>query len=123
MHPTRLFDLLTNLKEKYIEGDIFVYKEDGQWINHSIDEFVTNAENLSYGLIQEGIVAGDKIATISNNRPEWSYLDMAMLQVGAVHVPIYPTISEEDFKFIFNDAEVKMVFVSDADLYSKVQNI
>jgi long-chain acyl-CoA synthetase len=123
MQPTRLFDLLTRLKEKYKEGDIFVYKEDGKWINHTIDEFVSAAESLSYGLIADGINVGDKIATISNNRPEWNYLDMAMLQIGAVHVPIYPTISEEEFKFIFNDAEVKMVFVSDDILFNKVQSI
>ncbi len=121
--PTRLFDLLTRLKETYKEGDIFVYKEDGKWINHTIDEFVANSESLSYGLISLGIGVGDKIATISNNRPEWNYLDMAMLQIGAVHVPIYPTISEEEFKFIFNDAEVKLVFVSDEILYNKVQSI
>ena len=123
MQPTRLFDLLTRLKENFTEGDIFVYKEDGKWINHTIEEFYSNAESLSHGLMAAGINVGDKIATISNNRPEWNYLDMAMLQIGAVHVPVYPTISEEEFKFIFNDSEVRMVFVSDELLFNKVQNI
>ena len=120
---TRLFDLLPRLKETYVEGTIFMYKEEGKWMDYTIADFVSNADNLSSGLISLGINVGDKIATISNNRPEWNYLDMAMLQIGAVHVPIYPTISEEDFKFIFNDAEVKLVFVSDEALYSKVQSI
>ena len=70
------------------------------------------ADNISRGLLELGVKKGDHIATISNNRPEWNFMDMAILQTGAVHVPIYPTISKEDYKYILNHAEVKFVFIA-----------
>ena len=123
MTPTRLFDLLPRLAQNYSKATMFIAKEAGKWTNHSAEEFISNSNCVSYGLMAMGIAGGDKIATISNNRPEWNYIDMGMLQIGAVHVPVYPTISEEEFKYIFNDAEVKLVFVSDIDLYNKIQHI
>lgn len=66
---------------------------------------------------------GDKIGTISNNRPEWNFVDMGMLQTGVIHVPIYPTISEHDFEFIFKDAELKILLISDQELYEKASRI
>ena len=74
-------------------------------------------------MLQLGIKKGDRIASISNNRPEWNFLDMAIHQLGAVHVAIYPTISESDYKYILNHAEVKMVFVSGWELLRKIENI
>lgn len=121
--PERLFDLLPKMLEKYPKQDALAAKENGEWVKYSTQTFIENAELLSYGLLALGIKKGDKIANISNNRPEWNFVDIAMLQIGAVHVPIYPTISENDYKYILNDAEVKIVFVSDADLYNKVKNI
>ncbi|MEG1556654.1 MAG: long-chain fatty acid--CoA ligase, partial [Bacteroidales bacterium] len=78
---------------------------------------------ISYGLMQLGIKKGDRIASISNNRPEWNFLDMAILQLGAIHVSIYPTISESDYQYILHHAEVKMVFVSGWELLRKVENV
>ncbi|MEI6817586.1 MAG: long-chain fatty acid--CoA ligase [Bacteroidota bacterium] len=123
MEVTRIFDLLERLKEVNKDGTIFTAKENGKWVNCSSQEFIENSYNVSYGLMKMGIGGGDKIATITNNRPEWNFVDMAMLQIGAVHVPMYPTISEVDFKYIFNDAEVKIVFVSDEILLQKVKNV
>ena len=123
MTPSRLFDLLPRLAQNFSKATMFISKEERKWINHSVEEFISNSNSISYGLMALGIGEGDKIATISNNRPEWNYIDMGMLQIGAIHVPVYPTISEEEFKFIFNDAEVKLVFVSDIDLYNKIQHI
>ena len=77
------------------------------------------ANELSTGLIRKGVKPGDRVAIIANNRPEWVIADLAMLQIGAINVPIYPTISDKDYAFIFNDAEVKLVFVSDGELYGK----
>jgi len=71
-------------------------------------------------LLALGINKGDKIASVSNNRYEWNFLDMGMLQIGVVHVPLYPTISETDYKFILNDAEVKMIVLSDETLFQKI---
>jgi long-chain acyl-CoA synthetase len=70
-----------------------------------------------------GIKKGDKIASISNNRPEWNFLDMAIHQVGAIHVSIYPTISEADYQYILNHADVKMVFVAGWELLRKIENV
>lgn len=123
MEVTRIFDLLDYQSQKFPKADALASKVKGQWVKHSIGDFIENANNLSLGLMSLGIKKEDKIANISNNRPEWNFVDMGMLQIGAVHVPIYPTISESDYKFILNDAEVKIVFVSDEDLFKKIQNI
>ena len=95
----------------------------GKWITHSSQDFKNNVDWLSYGLIANGIGLNDKVAIISNNRPEWNFTDLGVLQTGAVDVPIYPTISEHDLKFILEDAEVKMIFVSTEELFQKVKTI
>jgi long-chain acyl-CoA synthetase len=69
-----------------------------------------------------GIAKDDKVAIISPNRPEWNFIDFGIQQLGAVSVPIYPTVTEEDFKFIFNDADVKVIFVENEELYHKAKN-
>lgn len=120
----RLFDVLPNYLEKYSEKeDVFAGKVDGQWRKYSTKEYVSIVNQLSYGLINLGIQKGDKIATISSNRPEWNFMDMAIMQVGGIHVPIYPTISSGDYEYIFNHAEVKMVFMDAKSLYHKVKEI
>jgi long-chain acyl-CoA synthetase len=124
MEVTRIFDLLDYYKKTFRpKDDVLAGKEGGKWIKYSIDEYIENANNISYGLLELGIKKGDKIATISNNRPEWNFLDMAILQVGAIHVPIYPTISEADYKYILSHSEVNYVFVSGQDLFRKIKHI
>jgi len=124
MEVTRLFDLLTHYREKFNEkDDVLAGKENGKWVKYSIGQYIEFANNISYGLLQLGVEAGDKIATISNNRPEWNFLDMGILQIGAIHVPIYPTISESDYKYILAHSEVKYVFVAGKDLMRKIQHI
>ncbi len=121
MNVTRLFDLLDNYKEKYPgKKDALAAKVNGTWQTWSATEFFEKTELISYGLIASGLQKGDKIATLSNNRPEWNCLDLGMMQAGGIHVPVYPTIAAEDLQFILNDAEVKYVFVSDLDLWNKV---
>ena len=123
MKVTRLFDLVDRYKEKYsYKTDAFAYKQNGSWVKESAQTFFENVDKVSVGLLSIGFEPGQKIATLSNNRPEWNYLDLGMMQVGGIHVPIYPTISETDLKFIFQDAEVKYVFVSSLELCDKVQN-
>jgi long-chain acyl-CoA synthetase len=123
MKVTRLFDLVDRYKEKYSnKTDAFAYKHNGSWIKESAQTFFENVDKVSVGLLSIGFEPGQKIATLSNNRPEWNYLDLGMMQVGGIHVPIYPTIAEADLKFIFQDAEVKYVFVSSLELWDKVQN-
>ncbi len=119
----RLFDIPYHQLENYPQSDALCAKINGEWVNYSTQEFIDNGNLVSKGLLKLGIKPGEKIALISNNRPEWNMLDLGILQVGAIDVPVYPTISENDYKFIFNDAEVVLCFVSDQELYDKVDAI
>ena len=123
MNVTRVFDILPHYATYYPNDNALNSKENGVWVKYSIGQYIEKVNNISYGLMQLGIKKGDRVATISNNRPEWNFLDMAILQLGAIHVSIYPTISESDYKYILNHAEVKMVFVSGWELLRKIENI
>ena len=117
---TRLFDFAYYQLEKYNLEKAFVTKYNGEWISTSTQQFIDKGNALSRGLLNLGIKPGDKIAVISsNNRTEWNILDFAILQIGAISIPIYPTISKEDYKYIFNHAEVTHCFLSDEELYEK----
>ena len=130
MTPTRLFDFLDWQLQKFPQEDMLAAKENGVWRKYSTQEIKQLSDSLSMGLLkagigyQDGSIEGrDKIAILSNNRPEWLILDLAVQQTGAVLTPIYPTISVNELEFIFNDASIKLVFVSDQELYDKVQSI
>lgn len=124
MEVTRLFDLLPYYKNNFkAKDDVLAGKENGKWIKYSIDQYIEAATNISYGLLKLGVKPGDKIATISNNRPEWNFVDMGILQIGAVHVPVYPTISESDYKYILSHSEVKYVFISGKEILRKIEAI
>ena len=130
MKPTRLFDCLDWQLQRSPQEDMFAAKENGHWRKYSTQEVRKLVDSLSMGLLhagvgyQDGSVEGrDKIAVLSNNRPEWLILDLAIQQTGAILTPIYPTISPNELEFIFNDASIKMVFVSDQELYNKVQSV
>ena len=122
--PKRLFDFpryqLANCPLK----DSLANKINGVWTPVSTKEYVDLSEKASRAFIEMGIQPGDKIAIASTtNRWEWNIIDIGTLQTGAVDVPVYPTISEDDYEYIFNDAAVKMLFVSDEALYEKVSHI
>ena len=121
MEIKRVFDLLPLFLSKNARPDALVAKENGTWKKYSTTDFVDYVNHLSYGLFNIGINKNDKIAIISNNRPEWNFADYASQQCGAISVPIYPTISLKDLIFILNDAQVKLVFVSSIELYEKVK--
>lgn len=123
MAVTRVFEIIPQLLEKYNKPDALAAKENGQWVKYSTQQFADSVNYLSYGLLGLGIEREDKIAIISNNRPEWNFADYGIQQSGAVSVPIYPTISESDLNFILNDAKVKYIFVSSADLYKKIKAV
>lgn len=123
MEVTRLFDLLPHYATHFSREDALCGKENGVWKHYSTKQYVNIVNNISYGLMQLGIKKGDKIASISAGRPEWNFLDMAIMQLGAIHVPIYPTISENDYKYILHHADVKMVFVSGWDILRKIENL
>ena len=121
---TRLFDFPYFQLEKYNLKDALVTKYDGQWIKTSTQEYLDKANALSRGLLRLGVNKNDKIAIISsNNRTEWHITDIGVLQTGAQTVPMYPTISAEDYEYILNHSESKYVFVSDDEVYEKLQSI
>ncbi len=124
MEVTRIFDLLTRYEEKFQpKEDVLAGKEDGEWVKHSLKKYRQTVNEISYALLKQGVKKGDKIATISNNRPEWNFVDMGIMQIGAIHVPIYPTISEDDYQYILKHAEVKYVFVAGKELIRKIGHI
>ena len=122
--PKRLFDFAYYALKNHPRRDALNTKVKGEWHSLSTQEYIDKAESLARGLIELGVQPGDKIAIIStNNRTEWNICDQAILSVGAIDVPVYPTITPEDYEFIFNDAEVKYCFLSDEDLFKKVDAI
>lgn len=121
---TRLFDILPYYAQSYKpKDDVLAGKDNGEWIKYSISDYISHADNISYGLLKLGVVPGDNVATISGSRPEWNLVDMGIQQAGAIHVPIYPTISENDYKYILEHAGVKVIFVSGRDTYRKIEHL
>jgi long-chain acyl-CoA synthetase len=120
---TRVFDLLAYNQNRYNCEDVLASKVDGQWVKHSIASFTQITDELSRGLLKLGIQKNDKVAVMSPNRPEWNFTDFGIMQIGATQVPMYPTLAENDIKFILNDAEVKIIFVADKSLFDKVNKV
>jgi len=117
---SRLFDFAHYQLQNYNLPKAFNTKYNGKWVATSTQEFIDKGNAISRGLLKLGIKPGDKIAVIStNNRTEWNILDLGILQIGAISIPIYPTISKEDYEYIFNHAEVTHCFLSDKELYAK----
>ena len=124
MTPTRLFEFISYQKDNAPLEKSFTTKYDGKWESISSEIFCDKAEAISNALIGLGIKPQDKIAMISsNNRTEWSLMDVGLLTVGAVNVPIYPTISSRDYEYILNHSESQYCFVSDQEVYDKVMAI
>ncbi|WP_299825959.1 long-chain fatty acid--CoA ligase [uncultured Pontibacter sp.] len=128
--PKRLFDCLTYQLENFPLPDMLCSKEDGAWKKYSTQEVYKIVNQISAALLAAGISKGDgtiegrdKIAILSANCPEWMLVDLAIQQIGAVSVPVYPNINENELKFILEDAHVKMAFVGDTALYHKLSGI
>jgi long-chain acyl-CoA synthetase len=120
---SRIFDLLQYSKEQYNLDVVLAHKRKGKWETFSIDQYINASNYVSYGLLALNIKKGDVIATVSNNRAEWNFIDMGMSQIGAVHLSIYPTISSEEYSYILKHAEPKILIVSDKSLYEKLKPI
>jgi long-chain acyl-CoA synthetase len=130
MNTKRLFDAVAHQLENFPKNDMLAAKENGKWKTYSTQQVADTVNKLSAGLVSLGVKANDftpessdKIAIISNNRPEWVFTDLAVQQVGGILVPVYPTTNPNELAFILNDAAVKFIFVSSEDLLLKVQSI
>src|SRR5262245_3978321 len=118
--PRRLFDCIQYHLQTSPIDDMLAGKEGGQYKTYSTAKIFEIVNELSAGLLGLGIGPGDmsvegrdKVAILSKNRPEWIMLDLAVQQIGAILTPVYPTININELKYVFNDAQVKMVFVND----------
>lgn len=128
--PQRLFDCIGYSLEKAPVDDMLAGKEGGEYKKFSSQTISNLVDDLSAGLLSLGLGPGDmsdegrdKIAIVSKNRPEWIIADLAVQKIGAILTPIYPTISTGELQFVLNDAQVKMVFVNDEELYLKVLSV
>ncbi len=121
---SRIFDIPYYQLNKYPLQNAYVSKSIGHrtWDETSTADFIKVVNQVSKGLIDIGVKAGDRIAIISNNRTEWNIIDFAVLQLGAVNIPIYPTISADDYLYIFKHSEIKYCFVSSEDIFDKIQS-
>lgn len=124
MEIVRVFDILDRYHDQHPEQQVALAgKIQKEWIKYSPKEYYEISQNISFALIKLGIQKGDKVGIISNNRPEWNMLDMAIMQIGAISVPIYPTITAKEYQFILNHAEVKLVVIEGAELMEKISSI
>lgn len=124
MEITRIFDILDQYSEKYPQQQVaLAAKKKGKWRKIAIQEYKETTDYISCGLLNLGVKKGDRIGIVSGNRPEWNMIDYAIMQIGAVSVPIYPTISSEDYKHILNHAEVSVIFIEGKNLYSRLEKI
>lgn len=121
--PQRLFDLLDRRKALSPDRPVLANKKDGKWVEHTIDEYIEKASLLSYALMELGVQRGENVALISTGRPEWNYIDMGVQMMGAVLVPIYPTISISEYLYILNHSEVRYIIVEGETLYKKISSI
>ncbi len=121
MEITRTFDLLDRFITKFNRDNVLNSKQKGKWKGYSAEEYNILSHNFSYGLMAMGLKKGDKIATISQNRPEWNFVDMGMAMLGVVHVPVFTSLNVEEYKHIFEHSDARVVIVSDKSLLKKVK--
>lgn len=121
---TRIFDILDVYTKKWPEQNVaLARKENGAWIKYSPKQYQDIARKLSYALIELGIQRNETVVLISSNRPEWNMMDMAIQQIGAINVPIYPTSSTEDYLFILNDCEARFILLEGTSVLNKIEEI
>ena len=122
--PPRIFDLLPRYLDKYSWRDcMYAGKENGKWVKYDGATFCAMTDAISLGLLRAGVQKGDRVAIVANNSPQWNMIDFAIQQLGAITVPIYATISRNDYDFILNHAEVKAIFIDGSKIYWKIKDL
>lgn len=123
MEIKRTFDILDRLKVYAPKSDILNVKENKQWVPYSVTDLIDQVNYVSAGLLQLGLKSGDIIALMAGNRPQWNFVDYGSQQVAMVTAPIFPTISNDDLKFILNHCEAKIIFISEKSTYQKLVSL
>ena len=121
MEIKRLFDIVTEQVSKQPDAQSISGKTNGQWVHYTFKQVSDTANRVSQLLLNLGLKKDDKIAIIAANCPEWNFVDLGSQQIGLINVPMYPTIAEKDYEFIFNDAGIQYAFVGDEIIYNKVR--
>ena len=121
MEVLRNFDLLDRYILKFPKEDALCFKQNGTWKKFSTNEYVEYSNNFCRGLYELGFRKGDKIITVSANRPEWNFADMGMSMIGVVHVPVFPSLNPDEFRYIIKDSGAKMIIISDSKLYKCIK--
>ncbi len=121
MNITRTFEIVDQLIQEYPKDVALSVKRNGQWDSFSTQEYKDMRDYVSLGLLAMGFKKGDKIISVSNNRPEWNFLDMGMTQVGVVHVPLYPNIGPREYQYIVDHSEASLIIVSSLEYYEKLE--
>ena len=119
----RTFDILDRILQDFPRKDALGGKNGNDWYVYNTAEYVEKSHQLAMGLMALGLKKGDKVATVTANRPEWNFADMGIAMSGIVHVPIYPTIGDEEYSYILEHAEIHLLLVGDRKLYEKLSPI
>lgn len=120
----RTFDLLDQLERRFPEKqDILCRRSGNDWIKFSVKDYVRNSHLIAYALASMGYGKGDKAISICNNRPEWNFTDMGLNIAGLVHVPVYPTLSPDEFLYIFNHSDARIIFAGTENQYRKIEPV
>ena len=119
----RIFDISIYQRDRYDLDTALAHRARGEWESISSRQYVERIDRAARALVAAGIEKGDRVGIISSNRIEWCVLDQAITKAGAITVPVYPTLSKEDFQYIFQHSAIRLCFVASKNLYAKVENI
>jgi long-chain acyl-CoA synthetase len=121
MTVSRTFDLLERYRNEFVKEDAFAVKVGGNWIRYSSEQYIRNSYLVAYGLLAMGIQKGDKVVTVTNNRPEWNFMDMGMAMTGVVHVPVFTSLTEKEYAYVLDHSDAKLVVVEDSSILTRVK--
>lgn len=118
---TRTFDLLEKYRESQQREDAFCFKHNGEWVKYSSSDYIDYSYSFAHGLYDMGLRPGDRIITLTPNRPEWNFADAGMSMLGVVHVPVFTSLSSSEYEYIIRNSGAKMILVADVKLYKVLQ--
>lgn len=121
--PTRIFDILDVISAKYDKPDFFAKRDGNGWKTYSIQDYVQYSHTIAAAFLELGLQKGDKIVTITRNRPAWNFLDMGIMLAGMIHVPVYPTLNPEDYRYILNHCDCKCIVFGMESIYRRVEKV
>jgi long-chain acyl-CoA synthetase len=121
MEVTRTFDLLDRYNELFDKDDALCAKVNGEWKKYSTKEYISYSHDFCYGMLALGISKGDKVITVSNNRPEWNFVDLGMAMTGIVHVPVFSSLNSAEYEHIITHSGARLVLISDSKLLKVIK--